>query len=209
MISTVQSTKPCQAGEEFKRKFCDPSGDCIRLSETEFDLLSKTVTYRTLNKNDYFLKEGESCSEIAFVGSGMLRHFYFEPGGDITNWMALPGTFSTSLTSFITGELSIENIQAVEFTELYCIPKSSWLKVSENSPALLELWRKKIESMYLFMEERVYHFISKTGEQRYDFFCRRFPELVRSVPLKYIASMLGMEPRHLSRIRKARKLAHR
>jgi hypothetical protein len=51
------------------------------------------------------------------------------------------------------------------------------------------------------MEERIYCHLSMTAEERYNLFFDRNRELFNQAPLQYLASMLGMTPETLSRIR--------
>ena len=189
----------------FKEKFCTSWLDCSNLGNAEYSALLDTIVPKSIAKNEFFVKKGERCTEMAFVNSGMMRHFFIEWGKEITNWIVIPGSFSVSLLSFITGQPSVENIQAIEDTELFSLPRASWLKLCQDFPAFKDLWRVNIEAHYFRTEERMHHFISKTAEQRYEILNQKYPELVKQVPLKYIASMLGVEPRHLSRIRNTKK----
>ncbi len=47
------------------------------LSNDEIDLLQNKVTYKKLKKGDYFIKEGKTSKEVAFVISGLFRSFYY------------------------------------------------------------------------------------------------------------------------------------
>ena len=49
---------------------------------------------------------------------------------------------------------------------------------------------------------RVFSLLSMSGEERYSYLQRQNPDLFDTVPLKYLASMMGMTPESLSRIRK-------
>ncbi len=56
--------------------------------------------------------------------------------------------------------------------------------------------------MYLIKSKRELSLLSKTAEERYlNLFSDR-PQLIKHVPLKYIASYIGVTPQALSRIRK-------
>ena len=62
--------------------------------------------------------------------------------------------------------------------------------------------RKAAEQLYLLIKQRELSFLNKTAKQRYlDLFEGR-PELIKLIPLKYIASYIGITPQALSRIRK-------
>ena len=177
---------------------------CSNIGATEFAAMMNLVVLKTIVKDSYFVRKGQRSSYIAFVASGMMRHFYQENGKEITKWIALPGTFSTALLSFVTRRPSLENIQAIEDTELYCLSQGSWLKLCHDFPAFKDQWRLKIESHYFSIQERMHHFIYRTPEQRYDALYQKYPNLIEHAPHKYIASMLGIKPRMLSHIRQTK-----
>lgn len=73
---------------------------------------------RTLDKNEYFVKEGEKCKEIAFIQSGIFRSFYIsEEGKDMTYCFRFPNDLIASYSSFISGLPSRENMQAISEAE--------------------------------------------------------------------------------------------
>lgn len=53
-----------------------------------------------------------------------------------------------------------------------------------------------------FLEARVFALLSMSAEERYKFLFSQNAELFQQVPLKYLASMMGITPESLSRIRK-------
>jgi CRP-like cAMP-binding protein len=174
----------------------------ISLNEDEKELFQKIVTVQSLTKNSFFIREGQICNRVAFVESGILRHFYYtEDKIEVTRWVSLKNTFSTSFASFIRDTPSHENIQAIQDSIILTISKKDWQTLCDQYPTFHEIWVKNIESLYIGMEERVFSLIALQAEQRYEFLCNTYPEFIKEVPLKFIASMLGMEPRHLSRIR--------
>jgi CRP-like cAMP-binding protein len=69
-------------------------------------------------------------------------------------------------------------------------------------PEWHELEKFFIAKCFLNLEDRVYTFLSMTAEERFHHFYEQKQELFNLVPLQYIASMLGMTPETLSRIRK-------
>ena len=58
------------------------------------------------------------------------------------------------------------------------------------------------EKLYLAQSQRTLSLLNQSAEERYlDLFKLR-PEVVKTIPLKYIASYIGISPQALSRIRK-------
>ncbi len=42
----------------------------------EITQIVQLFEYRTLNKNDFFVKENQPCNEVAFIASGIFRSYY-------------------------------------------------------------------------------------------------------------------------------------
>lgn len=72
----------------------------------------------------------------------------------------------------------------------------------EHGHSPIAIGRKSAESLFLIKSRRELSLLNKTAEERYlDLFSQR-PELIRHIPLKHIASYIGVTPQALSRIRK-------
>lgn len=169
--------------------------------EIEEDVDEAFSRTRTLRRNEFFVREAERCSEIVFIESGMIRHFYNTAKGEVTRWVCLDNTLCTSLASFLSDKPSQENLQAIVDTQVFVMRKSDFAKLYEKHAAIRTIWTKFMEENYLGMERRVFELIALDAEERYQRLLEEFPDFVLKVPNKYVASMLGMEPRHLSRIR--------
>jgi CRP/FNR family transcriptional regulator, anaerobic regulatory protein len=158
-----------------------------------------------LKKGDFFSEQGQICKEIGFVVKGMCRHFYDTENDEITRWIVLENEFVNSLGSFITQTPSNENIQAIKPTEIVMASKKDWDNLlAENEFARL-LWTRNIEQLYVGMETRVFNLIALGAEERYQWMLKHQPKFNSLVPDKYVASMLGIKPRHMSRIRAIKK----
>ncbi len=107
----------------------------------------------------------------------------------------------TSLSSFIQQRPSLEIIQATKGSTLALMSKTTWAKLYADHKFIREFWLRTISFNYIGMEERVFQQIALSAEQRYQWMLENYPRFNREVPDKYIASMLGITPRHLSRIR--------
>jgi hypothetical protein len=65
-----------------------------------------------------------------------------------------------------------------------------------------EFARKIIQEVQFFTEEILEALQTETAEQRYEKMLKNNPMLLQSLPLKHLASYLGIAPQSLSRIRK-------
>ncbi len=164
-------------------------------------LLQNFSFSKKISEGEHFIKEGQTCQHITLILKGQFRYFYNTESADVTRWISLQGDFMTSLASFIQEKPTVENIQAIKDSELIMIPKSSWKELYDTHEFIRLFWLKTIEYNYIGMEERVFNQIALDADDRYRWMLTHYPRFNLEVPDKYIASMLGITPRHLSRIR--------
>ena len=174
----------------------------LQLNAVQIDKISAVFTEKIYLKNgDYFVKEGQIANSLGFVVKGACRYFYTTgKGDDITRWVALENEFTTSLSSFITGKPSVENIQAIKNTEILLVSKANWLKLYEENEFVRTIWTKRMEEEYIGMENRVALFITQNAEERFQWLLSFRPDFILHVPDKYLATILGITPRHISRL---------
>jgi CRP-like cAMP-binding protein len=155
-----------------------------------------------LKKGEFFLKSGNSCQQMAFISSGYMRMYDIVDGKEITFWMGSEGRFITSLSSFIFETNNIWNIQAITDCKLYVINRENHFKLSKEQPKWLEFDNKLLAHSFALLEKNMFSQLHTTAKQRFDNLLNEEPHLFQNVPLQYIASMLGITPESLSRLRK-------
>jgi len=165
-------------------------------------LASIFSTQITLNKNEFLLKENSVCKQLGFVTEGMCRYYYINDNGDeVTRWVSLENEFTFSLGSFIRQIRTHENIQAIKPTKILVAEKQDWDAFCRENEYARLFWTIAIEEYLIDIEARVYSLIALNAKNRYENLKQNYPKLVREVPDKYLASILGVKPRHLSRLR--------
>lgn len=173
-------------------------------SAHELNLLDDLITYRTLKKGELLLTENQICNEIVFIKKGILRSFFFNHKGDeITNCFAFENEFMASFASFITQEKAEENIQALADTELQILNRKALEQLYQSGFNWQETGRKLTELEFVNLHKRMLSFQKLSGAQRYEELYKNHQKYLQLIPLQYLASYLGITPRHLSRIRKA------
>lgn len=155
-----------------------------------------------LPKGKSFLIEGRSSNRIGFVESGLLREFSQIGGKEITKWISSPGYFTCDLGGFVFGSKSRWNIEALTDVDLQVISKSDFDNIALEIENWADLQKCFITKCFISLEERVVQHLSMTAEERYNAMFHFNKTLFNQVPLQYLASMLGMTPETLSRIRR-------
>ncbi|GAB3219727.1 Crp/Fnr family transcriptional regulator [Spirosoma arcticum] len=181
----------------------DYLADVLPVAPAELALLREFFTPLTVPRHTILLKQGQPCRNLWFVQRGLLRSYYTTERDEVTCWAALPDQFMTSLAAFLNQTPSPENIQALEPSQLMVLTHRHWQQLNEQ-PTFRERWSRSVESRYADLELRMGSLRAMQAPERYAFMAEQYPELLRRLPLKYVASILGIEPRHLSRIRAGR-----
>ncbi|UIR55201.1 Crp/Fnr family transcriptional regulator [Sphingobacterium sp. SRCM116780] len=154
-----------------------------------------------LPKGAYFLEEGRRCDRLSFIQSGLVRVFRDTASGQVTQWIGQEGYFITDLSSFLFEQPARWNIQVLGDTKLLSIHRKDYLSFEKHIPDWNRLEKHFIAKCFLQLEDRIYNFIAHTAEERYRLYFEQNKTLFNQVPLQYIASLLGMSPETLSRIR--------
>lgn len=155
-----------------------------------------------LRKGDYFLKSGHRSDRLGFVQSGILREYVSVNDKEITKWISTKGHFTVDLSGFVFHQPARWNIQAVTDAELYIIDADKYQKIGAVIPKWPELEKLFIAKCFTALEDRILQHLSMSAEQRYQRLMQSDRELFQQVPLQYLASMLGMTPETLSRLRR-------
>lgn len=156
----------------------------------------------TLRKGDFYLKAGRYSDRLGFVQSGIIREFVDRDDKQITKWISTEGYFAVDIHSFYFREPARWNIQALTDCQIYTIDINDYRKIDQMIPRWTALEKLFIAKCFAALEDRIIQHISMSAETRYTQFFHANRELFNQVPLQYIASMLGMTPETLSRLRK-------
>ncbi|WP_353779099.1 cyclic nucleotide-binding domain-containing protein [Winogradskyella sp. 3972H.M.0a.05] len=165
------------------------------------DILSNFETVH-LKKGDYLLQAGSICREMAFIESGYLRMYDIADGKEITFWIGSSGKFITSLSSFVFQTSNFWNIQAVTDCKLQVINRTQHFQLCETQPKWLEFDNLLLAHSFALLEQSMFAQLHTTAQQRFENLLHNEPDLFNNVPLQYIASMIGITPESLSRLRK-------
>ena len=173
------------------------------LAEPEVEELMKLATVKKINKLNFFVTEGITCNEVAFLVSGIMRSFYVsDKGEEITYCIMFPNNFITAYSSFITEQPSQENIQSITSAELLILKKEDINALSIKNTKWMQFLKIMAEGQYLELEKRIFQLQRYSAIQRYSALLKDHPEYIKHIPLQHLASYLGISQRHLSRIRK-------
>ena len=179
----------------------------IKLTEAEKKLFVTYLTYREVEKGEVLLSYGEISKEQYFVISGCLRNYSIdEYGKEHILMFAAADWWTSDLYSYITGEPGEYIIDALVDTEVFVIQKNDMEKIYEEIPKFERFFRILFQNAIVNNTRRLKSSMSAPAEERYQAFIKQYPNIYKDIPLKHIASYLGISPEFLSKIRN--KIAH-
>ena len=157
-----------------------------------------------IQKNKDLQAIGHTCRTIYFINKGIARVYYFKDGTDITEYFAFENNLVARVESLFRGLPSNKGIQILEDAEIVAINAAALFQLYDNFPDIERLARKITEAAYVESVNRLESIQFHSADERYKALLEEDPNILQRVPLKYIASYLGITQVSLSRIRGAR-----
>lgn len=174
----------------------------VELEEEEWNLFASKLRKESIPKNTCLLHIGEIEKYLSFVQEGIVRMYIPQDENDLTFGFVFENEFVTAYDSLITQRPSQYQVETLTDTILWKISFDDLQEVYAQTKNGNAIGRRMAETRYLIKSKRELDLLSKSAEQRYiELFTSR-PELFKLIPLKYIASYIGVTPQGLSRIRK-------
>ncbi|HQF56302.1 MAG TPA: Crp/Fnr family transcriptional regulator [Fibrobacteria bacterium] len=149
----------------------------------------------------FLLREGAVDTSLHLVRSGCLQAMLRRAGKEYALEAFMEGDAIASLDSFARGVPSTYAIQAVEESEILDIPGEVLERLLREQPVLARDVAEHHRRWIVQLTERIMELVSTSPQERYLRLSARRPELIERLPQYKIASMLGVTPETLSRIR--------
>ncbi len=180
----------------------------IALDEAETSFFSSVLVPQKIRQGEFIENSGEYTRYMIYVNSGCLMTYFTDKDGfDHVIQFAMAGWWTGDLHSFTQQVPSIYSTRALADSEVLLLPKNSMDLLLEKHTKFERYFRIIFQNSLVTNQNRIIMSYSATAEERYTAFREKYPTLEQYVPLKYIASYLGITPEFLSKIR--RKLMSR
>jgi len=170
--------------------------------ETEAEAIAGAFALKTLEKGSFFVEEGKTSRYLGFVEKGFFQYFLIADGEEKTTYTVGANAFVASLSSFLRQRPAQEYIRAVADSVLWVIDREGLENLQYRIPRFKDFYIGLLEEQICCIDESRLDAIVLGAQQRYEKMMQKEPEILRQIPLHYLASILGVTPRHLSRIRK-------
>ncbi|NRB52507.1 MAG: Crp/Fnr family transcriptional regulator [Saprospiraceae bacterium] len=177
----------------------------VPLTEDEKKIFRSLVEVITVKRKTHLLREGQVCRYEYFILEGCLRSYYIDSNlVEHTTMFAIEGWWTGNLKSFVRNTPSEFNLVAQENSTVLRFTKEKLEELYTKVPKFERYFRVLLQNRLLATQDRISHHLSFTASQRYLQFINKYPQIEQRVPLKHIASYLGITATYLSRLRRAR-----
>ncbi len=156
-----------------------------------------------VKKGTVLLAKGQHSRYAYQVVKGCLKSYVEdEAGKEHIVQFAPEGWYISDMNSFFNGAEAAVTIAAIEDSEVLLMDRSLHERAKSMPQEDLLQYLKITQNNIIALNKRLILLLSSTAQERYLDFITTYPSLVQRLPLKLIASYLGITPEFLSRVRK-------
>ena len=167
----------------------------------ELDQLEDMLIPYKFSKGELIVAEGEICTGPMWIDKGIVRQFYNKNGKFVTEHISCEQRMVMCIESLFLEEPSYLQMEALEPTVIFELPKHRLEEVAMHSVNIQILYRKILEESLITCQQHADLVRFESAAERYRKLMHTHPELFLRVPLVHIASYLQMTPETLSRVR--------
>jgi CRP-like cAMP-binding protein len=180
----------------------------IQMDEKKVQELTQQFDCTEVNKNELILKENQVSTKNFFLESGYIRSYVIDnEGNEVTTNIFSAPCFVNDVLSFFKQQPTHENFQTLTPCTIWSMRYEEVQKNFHTIPEFREFGRMMLVTNFAKLQSRLLGMIKGTAEMRYLTLMKEHPDVFQNVPLKIIASYLGITDTSLSRIRK--EIAHK
>jgi CRP-like cAMP-binding protein len=173
-----------------------------RITDEEMNAMMKAIRHSSHEKNETLLRQGEIPRRAGLIIGGAVRTYYLdENGNEHTTNFIFENHPLAAFESFAQQTPSALSAVTLEPTELIWASHADFFGFLETYPKYETVLRNILSKYMFLMGEQAKLLRISSSRERYETLCSMRPDVIQRVPLKYIASYLGMALETLSRVR--------
>ncbi|HFK5575361.1 TPA: Crp/Fnr family transcriptional regulator, partial [Elizabethkingia anophelis] len=167
--------------------------------------IRENFKYRECAPNIFLEKKGDITNNLYFVISGFLQVYTETENSEevITSQINCPTRLITTFESFNSGEPSKEYLKTITKASFLTITKEKFFELLYKDERWTNAFKEIYEQGHTYNEQRYNDLLTLNAEERYLKLMQTRPELINNIPVKILASFIGIKPQSLSRVRRA------
>lgn len=175
----------------------------IAVSEAEWESIQSITEISTLKKNEMILKQGQVSTKIGLLLQGAVKTYFSDAqGNERVVGFSFEGQPLLLINSFIHQLPSSVSAITLEPSVIAWTDYKNYTAFIEQYPRYNQVLISAMIKWFAENKERMEYLNQPMAKDKYEKMCDLQPELLARVPLKYLASYLGIKQETLSRIRR-------
>ncbi|MAL64746.1 MAG: hypothetical protein CMF94_01445 [Candidatus Marinimicrobia bacterium] len=172
------------------------------LKDSELIMLDTLTEKKEYKKDTVLLEKSQVSKKLIFLNQGIVASVYEDRGKKFIRDFYFPPLIFTEQESFVKQIPAKFSILSVTDIICHLITKDSLDIAYERIPSLKEIGNELLFNGFVNISNRLESLLTLNPEKRYLKLLNENPKLLNKIPLKLIASYLGITDVALSRIRK-------
>ncbi|SJZ51600.1 Crp/Fnr family transcriptional regulator [Sediminibacterium ginsengisoli] len=176
-------------------------GEIVALSDEEFNLILPFFSYRTINKKEYLIREGQTVHSEFFVLKGLLKAFMSdESGKEFIVQFAMENWWISDYPAYKIqgkGDLCVQALEDCVVLELSLENKN---RICGLVPKMQQFHGTKAFNGFVALQKRVLSLMRNSASEKYELLLEQYPALFQRVSKTMIAHYLGVSRETLSRL---------
>jgi CRP-like cAMP-binding protein len=174
----------------------------IGICDEEKEFLKKHTRITTIPKHTIIMNQGMPVERLFFLNEGIVRLFRRGTNTDTTLDFVTGNRFVLTAIHVLSKQVSPCALETLTEVSVLYWELEDIITMKENTKSAHDIEKVSIEKLLQWNQDREIDIISLTPEERYLKLLSNQPTIIQHVPLKCIASYLGIHQDSLSRIRK-------
>ena len=187
---------------EIAKQIVEETCPLRKLQLENIRLFANVIQCKKYHKGDIILSEGEVCNNLLYIEQGLLRQYYVKHGKNVTEHLSYEGNGVVwCIESYFHRTPTHLSMEALEPSVVWEIPRDLMEDISDTNCDISYLYRRFFEDSLILSQVKADMLRFESAKERYSRLMQLFPEIIKRVPLTYIASYLQMSLETLSRVR--------
>ncbi|SEL52749.1 Crp/Fnr family transcriptional regulator [Parapedobacter koreensis] len=175
----------------------------ILFAPAEFDIIKSYTIHELLPPNTVIMEQGKTVKALYFLNSGIARLYRMHNGLDYTLGIISVNDFLSTPLYLLNGELSSCALESLTEIDVLMWDRLGVEAMKRQIPRMYDMELVIMDRLLNWIQDSQIDAVCMTAEERYQKILAEQPEVIQQIPLKYIASLLGIHQDSLSRIRKS------
>jgi CRP-like cAMP-binding protein len=169
----------------------------------EQEIIVSLTTHKVLPPHTILMEQGKAVKWLYFLNSGIVRLYRVHKGTDHTLGIISVNDFISTPLYLFSGAISPCALESLTEVDVLVWDKPKVAAMKEQIPRMYDMELAVMDRLLNWIQDSQIDAVCMTAEERYQKIMNEQPEIIRQIPLKYVASLLGIHQDSLSRIRKA------